>query len=93
MKKVILVVLVALAILVLAIACIEPLQMLRSIVWGWLLFLYHTLPRMTVDWPSVFVGCLALVLFTAGVHAAGRTGRRNAPEGSRWKLPVQRGFR
>lgn len=82
MKKVVLVVLAILVLIVFA----APFEMPRSIVWGWLLFLYHTLPRMTVDWPSVFVGCLALVLFTTGVHAAGRTWRRNAPEGPHWKL-------
>lgn len=55
-------------------------QVTMSLVFGWVLFLVHTLPRMTVDGPSVFVGCLALAMFLLGVDAAGRTWRRNAPE-------------
>lgn len=82
MKKVLL---LCLAFLVLA-ALVGPFEMLRAVVVGWLFFLYHTLPRMTVDWPSVCVGCLALVLFTAGVHAAGRAWRRGTPESPPWKL-------
>lgn len=61
-------------------------QLTLSVVFGWIVFLYHTLPRMTVDGPSVFVGFAALLLFTGGVHAAGRAWRRSAAEGPRWKL-------
>lgn len=82
MKKLLL---VGPAIIVL-LAMVNPFEMWRSIVLGWLLFPYHTLPRMTLDWPSVCVGCLALVLFTAGVHAIGRTWRLSAAEDPRWKL-------
>ncbi len=63
-----------------------PFQLTLSVVFGWVLFLIHTLPRMTVDGPSVFVGCLALALFTAGVHVAGRAWRRNALAKPPWKL-------
>jgi len=41
---------------------------------------------MTVDGPSVLIGFLALVLFTAGIHAVGQTWRRGTPEGPRWKF-------
>ncbi|HTU20635.1 MAG TPA: DUF1559 domain-containing protein [Gemmataceae bacterium] len=57
-----------------------------SLLFGWIVFLYHTLPRMTVDGPSVLVGCLALLLFIGGVHAAGRAWRRSVAEAPRWKL-------
>jgi len=66
--------------------CMLPFEMPRAILFGWLLFLWHTLPRMTVDWPSVIVGCLALVLFTAGVHASGRAWRRNVADAPPWKF-------
>ena len=58
----------------------------RAILLGWIFFLYRTLPRMTADWPSVFVGCLALVLFTAGVHWVGWAWRRNVAYAPRWKF-------
>lgn len=66
--------------------CLAQFEVPRAIVFGWFLFLLRTLPRMTVDWPSVFVGFLALVLFTAGVHWAGRALRRNAIDAPRWKF-------
>lgn len=58
----------------------------RAILLGWLFFLFRTLPRMNADWPSVFVGCLALVLFITGIHWTGRALRRNATDTPRWKL-------
>jgi prepilin-type processing-associated H-X9-DG protein len=61
-------------------------QITLSLAFGWIVFLYHTLPRVTLDGPSVLVGCVALLLFTGGVHAAGRAWRRSAPEEPRWKL-------
>jgi hypothetical protein len=51
------------------------------LVFGWALFLWRTLPRMTADWPSVGVGTAAFVLLTVGVHVAGR-----AWAGQGWKL-------
>jgi hypothetical protein len=63
-----------------------PFELPRALVLGWLFFLYRTLPRMTVDWPSVLVGCAALLLFTVGVHAAGRTWLRHSVAWPRWKL-------
>jgi Protein of unknown function (DUF1559) len=66
--------------------CLAPFEVPRAIILGWLLFLLRTLPRMTVDWPSVFVGCLALVLFTLGIHGAGRAWRRTAGDAPRWKI-------
>jgi hypothetical protein len=65
---------------------LAPFEVPRAILFGWLIFLWRTLPRMAVDWPSVFVGCLALVLFTAGVHWAGRAWRRNVVDAPHWKF-------
>lgn len=58
----------------------------RSLLFGWIPFLLHTLPRMKVDWPSVGVGCVALVLFTGGVHVAGCLWRRRTPDGPSWRF-------
>jgi prepilin-type processing-associated H-X9-DG protein len=43
-----------------------------QLVFGWLVFLRRTLPRVTMDWPSLVVGCAALLLFAAGLHVVGR---------------------
>lgn len=83
MKKALL---VCLALVVLFALIAWPSPVTRSLLFGWILFLYRTLPRMTVDGPSVFAGCLAVVLFTAGVHVAGRAWRRNAADGRPWKF-------
>lgn len=83
MKKVFL---LALAVAVLIAVIVWPLSITLSLVFGWVVFLYRTVPRMTVDGPSVFVAFAALVLFTAGVHGFGRTWRRRQPERPPWKL-------
>lgn len=43
-----------------------------ALVFGWIPFLVRVLPRVAVDRPSVAVGIAALILFTLGVHLAGR---------------------
>lgn len=78
--------LVCLALAVLAAIFTWPIPVTLSLVFGWIVFLYHTLPRVTVDGPSVLVGCLALILFTAGVHAAGRGWRQKTLSAPHWKL-------
>jgi prepilin-type processing-associated H-X9-DG protein len=57
-----------------------------SLLFGWLLFLERVVSRMTVDWGTVTVSLTALILFTAGVHAAGRAWRRTAERRPAWKL-------
>ena len=54
------------------------------LVFGWITFPYQTSQRMTVDWPAVVIGCVALVLFVAGLHAVARGLLR--PYGVGWKL-------
>jgi prepilin-type processing-associated H-X9-DG protein len=83
MKKLIL---ICLTVAVLLTGLAWSAQVTLSLLFGWVVFLYHTLPRMTVDWPSLFVGAIAVVIFTAGVHAAARAWRRAAPETPLWKL-------
>lgn len=51
---------------------------------GWFFFLERTLPLIRIDWPSVFVGCLALGLFAGGLHAVGRSFLRSSD--GMWKL-------
>jgi hypothetical protein len=82
MKKI---VLVGFSFLVLFAVFACPWQVTLSVALGWLLFLHSTLPRVRVDWPSVGVGGVAVVLFIAGVHALGTSWRRRDPE-RRWKL-------
>jgi hypothetical protein len=83
MRKPLILLLIYLALLPLCI----PFEVMRPILLGWFFFLVRTVPRMTVDWPSVFVGGVALVLFLLGVHALGRSWQRyrNA-EGQGWKF-------
>jgi len=47
-------------------------EVARALCFGWVSFLIYVLPRVTVDWLGVAVGCTALLLFAAGVHAIGR---------------------
>jgi prepilin-type processing-associated H-X9-DG protein len=54
------------------------------LVFGWIVFLGRTLPRVQVDWPGVALGGVALVLFMAGLHAVARGLLR--PYGVRWKV-------
>ena len=48
----------------------------RYLLLGWFFFLLRVLPGVAVDWASVGIGCLAVVLFTVGVHSLGRAWRR-----------------
>jgi hypothetical protein len=61
-----------------------------ALILGWIGFLASVLPRITVHWPSLIVGLIALVLFTLGMQWAGRTWRRSvrmdAPSHKLWKL-------
>src|SRR5206468_3147156 len=76
--------------LVLVLGCFE---VPRTLLFGWLFFLARVLPRMTVDAPSVAVGGVAVLLFTAGVHLIGRAWRQASshvvgPWKRRWSLAV-----
>jgi prepilin-type processing-associated H-X9-DG protein len=64
---------------------------------GWIGFLRRVLPLITVDWPSVLVGCVAIALFALGVHWIGRAWQRDTPRGEgasarpwkvRWSLAL-----
>jgi hypothetical protein len=60
-----------------------------TLLFGWIPFLGRVLPRITVDWPSVWVGVVALTLFAAGVHAVGWTTRKPSAPGDavpRWRV-------
>ena len=61
-----------------------------ALAFGWIPFLFRVLPRITVDWGSVAVGGVAVVLFCGGIHWIGRAWRRQregeAPVGRRWKV-------
>lgn len=61
------------------------------LLFGWVVFPFRVLPDVSVYWPSVAVGCTALVLFTAGVQWMGRAWARRAPQeegrpGPRWRF-------
>ncbi len=75
---------------VLLLAVSAPFEVPFALLFGWAPFLFRTLARITVDGPSMAVGGLALVLFTTGVHWAGRAWRRRTgtPESvpPAWKL-------
>jgi hypothetical protein len=57
---------------------------------GWVPFLGRVLPQISVNWPSVAVGLVALALFAAGVHAVGSTGGSKRagehPAAPRWRF-------
>lgn len=57
-----------------------PGEAVFALLTGWLTFPARVLPRMTADRGAVAVGLAAVVLFTAGIHLAGRAW---AP---RWRL-------
>lgn len=40
----------------------------EQLLFGWLYFPFRVIPQMTVDWPSVIVGCLAIVGFVICLH-------------------------
>jgi hypothetical protein len=61
--------------LVLLLVVLPTFEEVRHVLVGWVLFLARVVPRVRVDWKSVLVGLSALVLFAAGLHAAGRTWR------------------
>jgi hypothetical protein len=73
---------------VLLLCMLARFEAVLEVLLGWIPFLARVLPRMTVDRGSVVLGCVAVVLFTAGVHAAGRAWWRSAyPEAKpAWKL-------
>jgi prepilin-type processing-associated H-X9-DG protein len=60
-----------------------------ALLFGWAAFLYRVLPRVTPDGGSLVVGVVAVLLFTVGIHAAGRRWRRASGQGPwrwRWSL-------
>jgi hypothetical protein len=80
---------VVLAVVLAAIALyLLPIDAILALLFGWVQYLYRVFPRITVDRGSGAVGAAAIVLFTAGVHAAGRSWRRRLNPEARpvWRL-------
>lgn len=46
-----------------------------AVVFGWISFLGRVVPRVSLDWPSIWVGVGAVALFTVGIHVFGRSWR------------------
>ena len=61
-------VLVSFLVLLLLMFAVVP-SSAEQLLLGWLYFPLDVLPRMTVDWPSVVLGAVALVAFITGLHA------------------------
>jgi hypothetical protein len=61
-------------------------ELARAALLGWVVFLYRTFSRIHVSWPKVAVSAAALVLFTAGVHLAGRWWLQQRQVDLPWKL-------
>lgn len=45
-----------------------PIQFLFQLVFGWLFFIGRVVPEITVSWPGVMTGLVALVGFSLGLH-------------------------
>jgi len=65
------------------IAVLTTIEGAFTILIGWIPFLGRVLPEAEPDGPSVLVGALALLLFTAVVHGFGRSRNRTA---GRWRI-------
>jgi hypothetical protein len=64
---------------------IAPFQFLFLLAAGWIMFLGRAAPVMTIDWPSVGIAALAIVLFFGGSHALLGSPWRGAGKGA-WPL-------
>lgn len=67
-------------------AAVLSLEGVGALLFGWIPFLNRVMPRMTVDWPSVAVGVVAVLLFLIGVHWLARSWQR-AVNATRPSLP------
>lgn len=56
-----------------------------GLLFGWVGFLITTLPKMTADWPTVYLGIVSLVLFPLCVHWFARHWQ---PWSFRWSLGI-----
>jgi hypothetical protein len=86
-----------LVVLILVVCFVINFDVTRALVFGWALFLLDVLPRVTVSAASLIVAAIAILLFTGGVHVAGRLWRRaplgpeqmnQAPWRLRWSLTM-----
>jgi hypothetical protein len=59
-----------------------------ALVLGWWSYLARTVPQVRIYWPSVAVGVVAALLFTAGVHWAGQSWRHGGGWKLRWSLTI-----
>ncbi len=50
------------------IGCIFPIDIALNLLAGWGMFLWKTLPAVTVDWTSVITAIVALGVFAVGLH-------------------------
>jgi hypothetical protein len=62
-----------LLIALIVIGCLFTADSSVAILFGWVGFLQRVFPKMTVFWPSVYVGLAAFFLFTLGIHWMGRS--------------------
>lgn len=76
------------AILFVMLAPVALWQAAFAVTVGWIPFLRSTVPRMTVDWPQVWLTLAALAVFVAGLHRCLRWLLRNAAavEAPGWRL-------
>ncbi len=44
----------------------------RTLLWGWIVFIFNTVPHIKPDWPTVLLSVIATILFGAGVHWLGK---------------------
>ena len=56
----------------------------EQLILGWLYFPLRTIPRMTVDWPTVLLGSICTVLFVVGFHLTARWFVRTTPGSIHW---------
>ncbi|MBS0206171.1 MAG: DUF1559 domain-containing protein [Planctomycetes bacterium] len=56
----------------------------EQLILGWLYFPLRTIPRMTVDWPTVLLGTLCSLLFVVGFHRTARWFVRTTNRSIRW---------
>lgn len=84
--------LVPLLLLVLLMFAVVP-SSAEQLVLGWLYFPLDVLPRMTVDWPTVVLGIIALITFVLGLHTTLRwlfqhATREGSPRAWRFRASV-----
>jgi len=77
-----------LVILLLAVAVELRPEVVLALLFGWVSFLMHVIPRLRISWSSLAIASAALVLFTIGIHILGRRWRSGTASASSpsWRL-------